>query len=104
MEESKTAESVTSETDLPDCKGWKTERRGSSLNRTGTIYIPLDLREEASRDITYLRHTLGDDITSIVRLQRLERAGEQGICAKRRLDGNNDIANQVCDSRRYINQ
>lgn len=48
---------------------------------------------------TYLGNTLGQDIGSLVGLQSLERLGEQRIGLQCGLDGENDIASQVGDSR-----
>lgn len=59
--------------------------------RTNTVQVELQA--------TYLRSTLGKDIGSLVGLQSLERLGEQRIGLECGLDGENDIASQVGDSR-----
>jgi hypothetical protein len=44
-------------------------------------------------------NTLGEDVTGISSLQSLERLGEVGVGLERGLDGENDVASEVGDSR-----
>ena len=48
---------------------------------------------------THIWNTLGEDVTGISSLQSLERLGEKGVGLERGLDGENDVASEVGDSR-----